>query len=104
MRTVKEVSDLTGVSIRALHYYDKIGLLRPTHITESGYRLYDDKAMIDLARGIQMIGVKSLLDFNAFDTGKIDEYAKQARDSWGQTQAWHEFVDKAIKVYCGRMQ
>ena len=45
MRTVKEVSSLTGVSIRALHHYDSIGLLRPTQVTESGYRLYDDKAL-----------------------------------------------------------
>jgi DNA-binding transcriptional MerR regulator len=42
MMTVNEVSKLTGVSIRALQYYDKIGLLKPTGYTESGYRLYDD--------------------------------------------------------------
>jgi len=45
MRTVKQVSDLTGISVRALHYYDEIGLLKPSEITESGYRLYDDEAL-----------------------------------------------------------
>jgi DNA-binding transcriptional MerR regulator len=45
MRTVKQVSDLTGISVRTLHYYDEIGLLRPSQITEAGYRLYDDKAL-----------------------------------------------------------
>ncbi len=45
MRTVKQVSDLTGVSVRALHYYDEIGLLKPSEITEAGYRLYDDEAL-----------------------------------------------------------
>lgn len=45
MKTVHEVSNLTGVSIRALHYYDTIGLLSPTTVTESGYRLYDDTAL-----------------------------------------------------------
>lgn len=30
MKTVKEISDLTGISVRALHYYDEIGLLKPT--------------------------------------------------------------------------
>ena len=45
MRTVKEVSQLTGVSIRTLHYYDEIGLLSPTSITDTGYRLYDDTAL-----------------------------------------------------------
>lgn len=45
MRTVKEISDLTGISIRTLHYYDEIGLLKPTEKSEAGYRLYDDKAL-----------------------------------------------------------
>lgn len=45
MRTVKQVSDLTGISVRSLHYYDEIGLLKPTETTEAGYRLYDDEAL-----------------------------------------------------------
>lgn len=45
MMTVHEVSRLTGVSIRTLQYYDKIGLLKPSAYTESGYRLYDDTAL-----------------------------------------------------------
>ena len=45
MRTVKEVSKLTGVSVRTLHHYDAIGLLKPTAVTQAGYRLYDDAAL-----------------------------------------------------------
>ena len=45
MMTVKEVSELTGVSIRTLRYYDEIGLLPPADHTEGGYRLYDDTAL-----------------------------------------------------------
>ena len=45
MRTVKEVSKLTGVSVRTLHYYDAIGLLKPTKVTQAGYRMYDDAAL-----------------------------------------------------------
>ena len=41
--------------------------------------------LVDLARGIKMIGVKKL-DFSAFDTKKLDEYAKQAKASYGQTE------------------
>ena len=36
MKTVKEVSELTGISVRALHYYDEIGLFRPTAVSEAG--------------------------------------------------------------------
>ncbi len=48
MMTVSEVSRLTGVSIRTLQYYDKIGLLHPNGHTEAGYRLYDDTALAAL--------------------------------------------------------
>ena len=147
MRTVNEVSKLTGVSIRTLHYYDQIGLLAPTSITEAGYRLYDDMALerlqhimlfrelqfplkdigdilnasnfdrnraleqqiqlltlkkehienlITFARGIKGIGVKNMknMDFSAFDAKKLDEYAAQAKASWGQTEAYKEFEEK----------
>lgn len=45
MKTVKDVSEIVGVSIRTLRHYDEIGLLKPTELTEAGYRLYDDKAL-----------------------------------------------------------
>lgn len=58
MRTVKEVSELTGISVRTLHYYDEIGLLAPTDKSEAGYRLYDDKALETL---------QQILFFREFD-------------------------------------
>jgi DNA-binding transcriptional MerR regulator len=45
MKTVKDVSEITGVSIRTLRYYDEIGLFKPTQLTEAGYRLYNEKAL-----------------------------------------------------------
>lgn len=145
MMTVNEVSKISGVSIRALHHYDKIGLLPATEVTDKGYRLYDDTALerlqhillfkelqfslkeikdildspdfdrskaleqqihllelrkehlqnlIDLACGIKMIGVKNM-SFEAFDTRKIDEYAKQAKESWGKTDAYKEYEKRS---------
>ncbi|MBR1407570.1 MAG: MerR family transcriptional regulator [Clostridia bacterium] len=146
MLTVHEVSRLTGVSIRTLQYYDKIGLLHPTEHTVSGYRLYDDTALeklqqillfrelefplkdirqiidspgfdkgkaleqqiallmlkkehidnlIDLARGLKAMGVKHLMDFEPFDTSKIDEYAARAKASWGTTPEYREYAEKS---------
>lgn len=43
MKTVNEVSKIAGISIRTLQYYDKIGLLKPSAYSESGYRLYGDE-------------------------------------------------------------
>lgn len=48
MMTVSEVSKLTGNSVRTLHYYDEIGLLKPTEVTGAGYRLYDNDALARL--------------------------------------------------------
>lgn len=45
MMTVKEVSSLTGVSVRTLQFYDETGLFKPTKLTDAGYRLYDDVAL-----------------------------------------------------------
>ena len=145
MMTVHEVSALTGVSVRALHHYDRIGLLPPTAVSEAGYRLYDDGALerlqcillfrelqfplkdirgildspafdrsraldqqiellklkrehldnlIDLATGLKAMGVRHL-DFTAFDAKKIDEYARQAKASWGTTPEWKEYEEKS---------
>ena len=145
MRTVKEVSALTGVTVRTLRYYDRIGLLRPEAVTEAGYRLYGDVALerlrhillyrelgfslreigtmldapgfdcgraleqqarllemkaehlrnlAEFTRGIQRMGVNTL-DFSAFDTREMDEYARQAKALYGKTDAYKEFERKS---------
>ena len=45
MKTVAQVSRLTGISVRTLHHYDAIGLLKPSRITDAGSRLYDETAL-----------------------------------------------------------
>lgn len=76
MLTVHEVSELTGISIRTLHYYDEIGLLKPSAVTEAGYRLYDDG---NLER-LQQIMLFRELDFPLRDIKKILDYAGFDRD------------------------
>ena len=77
MRTVSQVSSLTGVSVRTLHHYDAIGLLRPSAITGAGYRLYDDDALerlhsILLFRelGFSLEEIRKILDEPGFDPMK----------------------------------
>lgn len=74
MKTVNQVSKLTGVSVRTLHHYDAIGLLRPTKVTEAGYRFYDDAALarlqtILLFRELEfpLKQIASILDDPSFD-------------------------------------
>ena len=78
MRTVKEVSDLTGISVRTLHYYDEIGLLKPTNKSEAGYRLYDDKALEALQQvlffrefDIPLKEIKAIVENPALDRNQI---------------------------------
>ncbi len=80
MMTVNEVSKLTGVSIRTLQYYDKIGLLQPAAYTESGYRLYDDAAMEKLQQILlykelefPLKEIKRIMDSSDFDRNRALE-------------------------------
>ncbi|MFT8348571.1 MerR family transcriptional regulator [Clostridium saccharoperbutylacetonicum] len=45
---INEVAKLTGITTRTLHYYDEIGLLKPSQITDAGYRLYDENSLSEL--------------------------------------------------------
>ncbi|QKY71065.1 MerR family transcriptional regulator [Lentibacillus sp. CBA3610] len=54
---VKEVAELAGISVRTLHHYDDIGLLKPEQITDTGYRIYSEK---DLERLQQILFFKKL--------------------------------------------
>ena len=147
MMTVNEVSRLTGVSIRALHYYDQIGLLPAAGHTDSGYRLYDDAALERLQQillfrelefplkdireilqnstfdrekaleqQIELLKLKkqhiedlialaektkttggTIMDFTAFDTQKIKDYAAQAKQQWGATPEYKEYEEKTAR-------
>jgi DNA-binding transcriptional MerR regulator len=48
MYTVKQLSKLAGVSVRTLHYYDQIGLLKPSSLGTNGYRHYEEDALLKL--------------------------------------------------------
>ena len=74
MHTVKKVSKLAGVSVRTLHYYDEIGLLKPSSVGANGYRHYDDAALFRLQQillyremDIELAQIRRILDDEAFD-------------------------------------
>jgi DNA-binding transcriptional MerR regulator len=78
MKTVKEVSEITKVSIRTLRYYDEIGLLKPTQLSKAGYRLYDNQALEQLQQvmffrelEIPLADIKQILENPFFDKEQI---------------------------------
>ncbi len=149
-RTVSQMSRLCGVSVRTLHHYGQIGLLLPSSVTPSGYRMYDDTCVARLQQilffrelGFSLNETKQLLDspafdphqalknhralltlrkqrlerlirlvddtlkgentmnFDAFDQSGIElaknQYAKEAKERWGSTNAWKESQQKTIR-------
>jgi MerR family transcriptional regulator, thiopeptide resistance regulator len=74
MYTIKQLTDLASVSVRTLHYYDEIGLLKPTRIGANSYRYYDDAALLRLQQilfyreiGLELMQIKDVLDDPNFD-------------------------------------
>jgi len=79
-------SDKTGLSIRTLHYYDEIGLLKPNKLQGSGHRIYNDSDVLRLQRivGLKFLGysleeIKSMIDKDSFDLSLKDTLALQQR-------------------------
>lgn len=124
MRTVNEVSKLTGVSVRTLHHYDAIGLLKPTEVTKAGYRLYDDTALsrlqsILLFRELQfpLKEIKTILDSPNFDPsealtqqiellelqyrriGELISFAREIQKKGVKKMNFHVFDKSEIEQY-----
>lgn len=71
---INEAAKLTGVTVRTLHYYDQIGLLRPETVTDTGYRLYGEKDLERLSQilffrelDFTLAQIKDMLDSPSFD-------------------------------------
>lgn len=124
MKTVKEVSRISGVSVRTLHHYDAIGLLPPTEVTDAGYRLYDDHALrrlqaILMFRELEfpLREIRDILDSPDYDPAEalsqqirmlelrrahIDDLLTLARDIQNQggiTMSFEKFQNTELEQY-----
>lgn len=82
MKTISQVTKLTGISTRTLQYYDEIGLLKPSKLTSAGYRLYDEEALQRLQQilffkelGFSLKEINEIISQPNFD--KITAFKKQ---------------------------
>ena len=140
---IKEFAELTGVSVRTLHYYDETGLLKPAFIDkQTGYRHYDEASLLRmqeilfyreldfplkaiseilsaeshdrqralsdqkrlltlkkqrLERLIEAVdsAMKGENIMNAFDNREYDQYRNEAKQRWGDTDAYKEYAQKS---------
>lgn len=122
--SVHEVVQLTGVTARTLHYYDQIGLLKPTKVTKAGYRMYDNTALgrlqsILLFRELQfpLKEIKVILDSPDFDPseaiaqqirllelqykriGELITFARQIKNKGVMTMNFDVFDKSEIEKY-----
>lgn len=91
MYTVKQVAEMAGVSVRTLHYYDTIGLLRPAHTGANGYRYYDRESLLRLQQilihrelGVPLSEIANILDDPGFD--KLGALIQQRERIAGETE------------------
>ncbi len=97
MKTVHEISELTGLRIRTLQYYDKIGLLKPAAYSDSGYRLYDDDSLAALQQIMLFRELEfPLKDIKAIISDKCFDKNKALKDQIELLKLKRDHIDKLI--------
>lgn len=109
---IKEVSDLVGISVRTLHYYDEIGLLTPDEITDSGYRFYSDNNLVTLQQilffkelDFPLKKIKEIISSPTFDRNEaLRLHRKMLLGKRKRTDKMIATIDKTIRYVKGEIQ
>lgn len=152
--SVKQLAKLAHISVRTLHYYDEVGLLRPAEVKSNGYRVYEEKELLRLQQilffkelELPLEEIKRILDASGFnivsalndhkklieikrkrldgllitinktikkmthdkkikdeelfgdlDKEKLEEYQKEAKERWGNTEVWKQSQERYGKM------
>lgn len=107
--TVRDLARLAGVSVRTLHHYDRIGLLKPGRRTASGYRLYGPEELLRLQQilffrelDIPLADVARILDEPGFDpTRALRGHRKILEEKLGRLHRLLKTLDDTLKHYEG---
>lgn len=108
--TVKQLADLAGVSRRTLHYYDQIGLLRPTSVGANGYRAYGQEALLRLQQvlfyrelGLGLQAIRSILDQPTFEvTAALHEHRRGLERRIRRLEGLIGTIDKTLQFTEGQ--
>lgn len=107
--TVAQLAKLAGVSVRALHHYDEIGLLKPAHIGQNGYRYYGPEELLRLQQilihrelDIPLARIGAILDAPGFD--RLTTLAEQRERLAAEAKRYAQLVrtiDRTIEKLKG---
>jgi DNA-binding transcriptional MerR regulator len=108
--TVNKLAKLSGVSVRTLHFYDEIGLLKPAYYGENNYRYYEEAQFLMLQQilffrelGFQLNDIQRIISSPDFDKVKaLESHRKILKKNLNQTKMLLETVDKTITHLRGK--
>src|SRR5690349_16194115 len=103
--TVKQVAGMSGVSVRTLHFYDEMGLLKPAYVGVNGYRFYEEGQLLTLQQilfyrelGFELKEIERILRQPDFDLmAALKAHQKALRKSVAHTRKLIATIDKTIQ-------
>jgi MerR family transcriptional regulator, thiopeptide resistance regulator len=110
--TVKKLAAMSGVSVRTLHFYDEVGLLKPAYLGANGYRFYEEAQLLMLQQilffrtlGIELQQIKRILARPDFDkVAALESHRKVLRKNLSDTRRLIQTIDKTIEHLKGTKQ
>jgi len=107
--TVQKLAKMSGVSVRTLHFYDEVGLLKPAYIEANGYRYYEEKQLLSLQQilffrelDFELKQIQKILGKGDFDkVAALHSHRKVLQASIGRTKELIKTIDKTIDHLTG---
>jgi MerR family transcriptional regulator, thiopeptide resistance regulator len=108
--TVKQLAKISGVSVRTLHFYDEVGLLKPAYHGANRYRFYEEAQLLILQQilfyrklGFELKQIKRILSRRGFDKiDALESHRKILRKNLTETRKLIETIDKTIEHLKGK--
>jgi DNA-binding transcriptional MerR regulator len=108
--TVRRVAGLSGVSVRTLHFYDELGLLKPAYVNANGYRYYEEPQLLTLQQilfyrelGFELKEIRKILTRADFErAAALESHRSVLQQNLARTQALIATIDKTIKHVKGK--
>lgn len=112
MFTVKQLSKLAGITRRTLHYYDEIGLLKPSRLGDNGYRYYEEQALLRLQQillyrelDMPLENIQEILEQRDFDVlGALESHRTALSQRIAHLERLIDTVDKTLAHLRGEME
>ncbi len=108
--TVKKLSEISGVTVRTLHFYEETGLLKPAYYGVNGYRYYEEKELLQLQQilffkklGLTLEQIRKVIGKSDFDQmAALHSHRKALSCEWEKIGRLLDTIDKTIKHLQGK--